>query len=112
MQAREMKYITELPVTDCMALISQRPFEYECQLGMPLWYDCRALSDTQLLVTFKGGKFRKFMRTQYMVDFRVEGGMTVVTMRFYKEMLGLPPITSLDDIDLFMKQKIQAVRKL
>lgn len=103
-------YKTMLPIGDCMDLITRQPWQYQCDLGTPLWYECSVLSPTQLLLTFKGGQFRKAMHTQFFVDFGVEGEMTVVSMRFHKEMFGLPPMTPLRDIDRFMEEKIQAGR--
>ena len=106
-----IKYTTMLPLEKCKELILMQPMEYECKWGTPLWYECKVLSNNQLLITFKGGMFQKAMRTQYLVEFSVENGKTVVTMRFHRETFGLPPMTPLKHIDLFMSQKIQAVRQ-
>ena len=103
-------YHTPLSASDCIRSISRMPWEFECKWGTALWYECERLSCTQLLVTFKGGQFRKSVRTQYLMEFVVEGQETIITVRFYKESFGLPPMTPPDDIDRFMKQKINAIQ--
>lgn len=110
MENYNLMYRTKLSVNDCISSMSRTPWEYECKWGTPLWYECEKISDTQLLVIFKGGQFRKAVRTQYLMEFSGEDGETVITVRFYKESLGLPPMTPPDDIDRFMKQKIQAIQ--
>ena len=68
------------------------------------------VAPTQLLVSFCGGQFRKSMRTQYTMEFETIDSQTIVTLSFKSEMLKLPPMTPISDIDQFMKQKMSAVR--
>lgn len=103
-------YRTYLPIPECIRKIEQLPWEYECDFGTPLWYRCKIIADTSVLVTFTGGKFRKIKRTQYILDFSSENSMTIVEARFYKELFGMSPMTLATDIDFFMKQKIGAIR--
>ena len=70
-----------------------------------------ASGDTQVLITFTGGQFRKMMRTQYLMEFLSQENHTLIVLRFQKELFGLPPMTPSSDIDLCMKQKLNAVRK-
>lgn len=110
METSYLVYRSVLSVSDCIRSITRTPWEYDCKWGTPLWYECEELSDGHLLVIFKGGQFRKAVRTQYVMDFSAGDGGTVITLRFFKESLGLPPMTPPDDIDRFMKQKTQANR--
>ena len=103
-------YHTVLSVSDCIKSISRTPWEFECKWGTALWYECERISGTQLLVTFTGGQFRKAVHTQYLMEFGIDGGETVITVRFYRESLGLPPMTPPGDIDRFMKQRINAIK--
>lgn len=104
-----LKYKTIMPIADCIASITQTPWEYGDEL-MPLWYNCQVISSTQLLVTFTGGKFHRIIRTQFQISFVQSGVETIAEMRFLHELLGLPPMTTTQEIDLFMHQKIQGIR--
>ncbi|MBQ9838298.1 MAG: hypothetical protein IJO56_02205 [Oscillospiraceae bacterium] len=96
---------------DCIIQITKEPQQYECKWGTALWYKTNRISDTQVLITFMGGQFRKMMRTQYLMEFFPQEHHTLIVLRFHKELLGLPPMTPPSDIDLCMKQKLNAVRK-
>lgn len=106
-----LEYHTSLTVTDCIQRILQLPWEYECKQGTPLWYEVVYITDNQLQITFKGGQFRKSMRTQYRVYFTQKENTTKIVMQFEKDLLGLPAMTPPADIDLFMGQKVNAVRE-
>ena len=106
-----MCYDSPLNIYDCIIQITKDPQQYECKLGTALWYKTEILSGTQILITFTGGQFRKMMRTQYIMDFLPQENHTQIVMRFQKELFGLPPMTPPSDIDLCMKQKLNAVRK-
>ncbi len=96
---------------ECIKQIIKAPQQYECKWGTTLWYKADRISDTQVSITFTGGQFRKIMRTQYLMEFRVQECRTLVVLYFQKELFGLPPMTPPSDIDLCMKQKLNAVRK-
>ena len=107
----ELIYRTTMSINYCIESITSSPQIYKCMLGTEMWYECKRVSDTQMLVTFKGGQFHKMCRTQYLMTF-VENGETTVILKFCKEMFGFfLPMTSSNDIDCFMKEKICAVRK-
>ena len=108
---RSLYYESACSIQECSIRITKEPQQYECQWGTPLWYKAERISDTQVQITFTGGKFRKMMRTQYLMEFLPEKHCTLVVLHFQKEMLGLPPMTNPADIDLCMKQKLNAVRR-
>lgn len=111
MQDHTLRYRTEMHVHECIQRISNLPWRYRDKWGTDLWYKCEMISDSQLLVIFTGGQFRKVKRTQFLLDFVQEQGSTIVIMRFYKELFGLPSMTPPGDIDSFMKEKINATRQ-
>lgn len=96
---------------ECIIQITKEPQQYDCKWGTALWYKTNRISDTQVLITFTGGQFRKMMQTQYLMEFLPQEHHTLIVLRFQKELLGLPPMTPPSDIDLCMKQKLNAVRK-
>ena len=61
-------------------------------------------------VTFRGGKYRKTRATQYLITFSHQQDQTVATLEFQREMWNFPPMTPVMEIDLFMQQKLGAVR--
>lgn len=101
-------------VYDCILKIMKKPQQYASKWGTALWYKANRLSDTQVLITFTGGRLRKMMRTQYLMEFFPQTNQTLIALRFQKELLGLfglPPMTNPLDIDLCMKQKLNAERR-
>lgn len=104
-------YESPKDVCACIDEITKEPQQYVCEWGTELWYKANRISDTQVLITFTGGQFRKMMRTQYLMECFSEQSHTRITLRFQKELFGLPPMTHPSDIDLCMKQKLDAVRK-
>lgn len=104
-------YESAYTLHECITQIAKEPQQYECQWGTALWYKADRISDTQVLITFTGGQFRKMMRTQYLMEFLPQEHHTLIALRFQKELFGLPPMTHPSDIDLCMKQKLNAVRK-
>lgn len=105
-------YHTNLSVSECIRRINNLPWEYECDLGTPLWYKCENISQNSILITFTGGQFRKIKKTQYILEFATKNTFTVVSARFNHELFGMSPMTLVTDIDLFMKQRIDAIRVL
>ncbi len=104
-----LQYRTALTADECIAAITSQPWEYGEEL-MPLWYDCTPVARQMLDVTFRGGKFRKAMRTRYRMNFTEDASGTAITLEFISELLGVPPMTPPADIDRFMEQKLRAVR--
>lgn len=106
-----MLYESPYNVHECINHITKAPQQYECKWGTPLWYKASSISDTQVIITFTGGQFRKMMRTQYLMEFTPQEHHTLIVLHFQKELFGLPPMTPPSDIDLCMNQKLNAVRK-
>ena len=107
----EYVYHSQLALNDCIKRITSLPWEFEdVWTSSSLWYKCQTISPTQLLITFTGGEFRRSRRTKYVMVFSKKEQTTVIEVRFQKEFLGLPPMTSVDEIDAFMTQKIMAKR--
>jgi len=104
-------YESPYSLYECIIQITKEPQQYECEWGTALWYKTNSISNTQVQIIFTGGQFRKMMRTQYLMEFFPQGSHTLIVLRFQKEMLGLPPMTPPSDLDLCMKQKLNAVRK-
>lgn len=111
MKEQPLQYETVLPVELCIQQIISQPWTYGPDSLNELWYKCEKISESNLLVTFTGGRFRKIMRTQYLLVFSRHGENTNITMTFQKEMFGMPPMTHILDIDCFMEKKIGALRK-
>lgn len=104
-------YESAYNLNECIIRITNRPQQYDCKWGTSLWYTADRISDNEVLITFTGGQFRKMMRTQYIMEFLPQECHTQIVLRFQKELFGLPPMTHPSDIDLCMKQKLNAVRK-
>lgn len=104
-------YITNLSTKQCMENIFVKPWIYHCRYGTELWYRCDTVGDSRLILTFTGGVFRKMMRTTFIVDIKENGCETEIVLTFHKEILGLPALTPVSDIDEFMKQKADAKRQ-
>ena len=109
MNTEPIRYRTELPVTDCIRKLTAQPWEYGEVLA-PLWYRCDAVTDSSLLLTFRGGKYKKIKQTRYLVRFASDGSGTTVTLEFRGELLGAPPMTPIRDVDLLLEQRLLASR--
>lgn len=108
---QSLYYESAYNVHECIIQITTEPQRYNCKWGTSLWYKAERISDTQVLITFTGGQFRKMMRTQYLMEFLPQEHNTLIVLCFQKELFGLPPMTHPSDIDLCMKQKLNAIRK-
>ena len=105
-----LRYESPYDWQECIIRLVKEPHQYECEWGTELWYKADVISNTQILITFTGGQFRKTMRTQYLMEFLPQERHTLIVLRFQKELLGLPPMTLPSEIDLCMKQKLDAMR--
>lgn len=106
----QLIYKSELPIHLCINKIYTKPWIYACRFGTELWYKCEIISDNKMIITFTGGQFRRIMRTQYILEFIEDENNTKIIMTFQNEILGLPALTPKSDIDLFMKQKLDATQ--
>lgn len=105
-------YESAYSLHECINRIIKEPQQYECKWGTSLWYKAERSSNSQVLITFTGGQFRKMMRTQYLMEFVPQENHTLIVLRFQKELFGLPPMTHPSDIDRCMEQRLNAVRKV
>ena len=103
-------YHTRLSPQECIDAICKMPNIFGGNPLNPECYECKKNTETQLLVTFTGAKFGKFVHTQYLVDFYPHDTYTAIVFQFLREKLGILPSTSTYQLDVFMEQKIQAVR--
>lgn len=104
-------YESMYTLQECVIQITKEPQQYDCEWGTALWYKAERISNTQVLITFTGGQFRKMMRTQYLMEFISQENHTLIILRFQKELFGLPPMTPPSDIDLCMEKRLNATRK-
>ena len=73
------------------------------------------LSDSQLYFVYKGRKFAKYRRSEYIMSFATGDSAstgTKITVAFNRELFNLPwPMTSVQELDIFMKEKLSAYRR-
>ena len=101
-------YLSKLSITECVNALLKEPQIYGDNPFFPERYECTLCSEESLYVIFKGGKFR---RTDYLAVFHEDVNNTRITLEFKHELLGFPPMTSVYELDRFMKEKIQAHRE-
>lgn len=77
----------------------------------PGYFESKPLDDGRVLLIFKGKRFSKAMRTEYLAGFAEKADGCAIQLTFHKELLGLPPMTSAQDIALFMGEKLEATPK-
>ena len=95
---------TPLSVEACREILA----EPESIYGDPLNPGCvRAvlLDDGRYLLTFLGQRFGKARRTEYIADIQAEG---TITLKFHRELLGLPPMTPEQEIARYLAEKFNA----
>lgn len=108
----DWEYTTKLPISTCVERIIQVPWTFGDDLTFnPGSYTCDVISDSRLLLMFKGFRYGGYNRTIYCVDFVQEDHCTLVKLIFQREILGLMPLTATQTLDKFMFQKIEATRK-
>lgn len=99
---------TSLSAADCARILRDTEPTFGDLLN-PNFFEVKPLEDGRMLLIFKGKRFGKAIRTQYLMRFADEPGGCVVTLDFHRELLGLPSMTTVQEIDLFMKDKLQAI---
>ncbi len=103
-------YKTEQALTSCVNSICCLPMTFGTNPFNLEQYDCVQRSDTELLITFKGARFGKLIRTEVLATFSACSHGTIILLSFQRELFGLPPMTSINTLDCFMEQKIGAQR--
>lgn len=101
-------YYTELSVAECISSISRKPKTFGNNPLNLECYESEKLSENQLLLTFKGGQYGGFVRTEYLANLIPQNGGTIIILQFQDEILGLFPMTSTYHLDIFMQQKVKA----
>lgn len=101
-------YLSKLSITECVNALLKEPQIYGDNPCFPERYECTLCSEVSLYIIFKGGKLR---RTAYLAVFHEDVNYTRITLEFKHELLGFPPMTSVYELDHFMKEKIQAHRE-
>lgn len=110
MWEQKLYYTTALSIPECIDSILRTPQQYECKWGTALYYRAEKIADNRIVVTFTGGQFRKMKRSQYYLDFSVKDNVVSIVLSFVSDLFGGPSLTPISDIDLFMKQKLNATR--
>lgn len=102
-------YQSSSSVNECIAsIVSEKTFGKD--FYNPQYYDYKVLSSNQMLLVFKGAKFGKAVKTEYIATFYDNPKGCKIILAFQRELLCLPPMTPTCLLDLFMEQKIQAYR--
>lgn len=101
----QLQYRTEQSIAACVESVMTSPWEYYCEFGTPLWYEVESVSSTSLEIVFRGGQFRRAMKSRYLLVFSQERDGTAIELRFLGGLQYIP-----SDIDRFMYQKMGALR--
>lgn len=100
-----------LSSAQCIRILQNADTTYGDPLN-PGYIEIRKLDDYRVLLIFKGRRFSKMMRTEYVANLLEEADGCTITLTFHKEMFGLPPMTPLQDITLFMSEKLNAIQNM
>lgn len=103
-------YQSRLHADECIEriLASKGTFGTDCL--NPYHYEYRLLSKNQIYFIFKGSRFGKAVKTEYLATFYNNSNGCRIVLTFQHELLGLPPMTSEYHLDIFMKEKMHAYR--
>lgn len=103
-------YQSRFSVSECIQsiLISQKTFG--SNYFNPHNYEYVLLSNNQMRLVFKGARFSKTTKTEYLATFYDDANGCRIALNFQHEFLCLPPMTSTYLLDLFMEEKMQAYR--
>lgn len=118
----DLKYQTRLSVAECFSRILSEPHVFESTVysqSMVIYagedakernFDCYALSSTEIHLSLNGGRFTKFVRSRFIMEFIPEDDFTTVFLRFQGDLFNLPLMTPAAEIDCFIREKIQGER--
>ncbi|MBE6948173.1 MAG: hypothetical protein E7454_08025 [Ruminococcaceae bacterium] len=119
----DLEYHTELSALECTTSILAAPHTFKSTVynKSALYagedakvrnYDCYPVSELELHLTFRGGQYTKQpIRSRFVLEFLEEDAITKVLLKFQGDFWGLPLMTPTAEIDSFMYEKIQGVRK-
>lgn len=106
-------YSTNIGIPQCIELLKYRCNTTRSRDFNPLVCDCEVLSQSQVLLIFRGYKlYGRMRKTKYLATFNLAGGLTEITLQFQSDILGMPPLTPVQEIDLFLQETIQARRRI
>ena len=111
----EWIYDTDLSAEDCFERLIKAQHMSAMELN-PAIIEVNRISETRLYLVYKGRKYSKMRRTEYIVDFSddtTSGMRTKVTVTFTKELFRiLLPMTPVQDLDYLMNEKLNAHRRM
>lgn len=110
----EWIYDTALTVAECFdRLLGHRPVT-EDELN-PARFEMTRISDSRLYFVYKGRRFGKQKRTEFIMNFYssdLAAMQTKVVLNFSGELFHIPlPMTSVQEMDCFMEEMINAYRR-
>ncbi len=106
----DWSYTTKLAIPECInALINEEGTFGGNPLNLHT-YRCVRYSENQLHIIFHGPQFGKARHTEYMIFFTRGNGVTRIDFHFQHELLRCPPFTSVQELDMFMSEKVNASR--
>ena len=120
----DLKYQTKLSTIECFERILSDPHIFQSDFVSELVllyagedakkrnYDCYALSSTEIHLSLNGGRFTKFVKSRFVMEFIPEYDFTTVFLRFQGDLFNLPLMTPTAEIDCFIREKIQGNRVL
>lgn len=100
-----------LSAVDCLKILRDSDLTYGDPLN-PGCVESRPLDAGRILLIFKGKRFSKAMRTEYVASFADDPYGCTITLTFHKELLGMLPMTPAQDIALFMREKLNAIQNI
>lgn len=107
-------YETPLDATVCISRLCDPQIGSVDELN-PFDVEVTRLSDTQLYLVYKGRRFSKYRRTEYLVTLSCHVTLspgTTITIQFKREFLNLQlPMTAVSELDAFMNETLNACRK-
>lgn len=120
----DLEYDTELSAAECIARITAAPYVFQSEIysatdvlrvgeeAKERNYDCYLISENQLHLTLKGGRFTKPRRSQFVMELLPGKNTTTVLLKFQGDLLEPFLMTPTAEIDSFMRERIQGVRKM
>lgn len=106
----DLFFQSPLSAADCLNILRDANPTYGDRLN-PGCFEFKSLNDDRVLLVFKGKRFSKAMRTEYLLSLTDEPDGCTIALIFHKELLGMPPMTPAQDIALFMAEKLNATPK-
>lgn len=100
-----------LSAAQCIRILGNVEHTYGDPLN-PGHVESSPLDDGRILLIFKGRRFSKMMRTEYVASFADDPDGCTITLVFHKELLGMLPMTPAQDIALFMSEKLNAIQNI